>query len=174
MGDLDATGFDELVGDVTALDADVLVFPHHGGDPGGPDARCFARRVTEAVGPETVIVSVSRTGPSARPDTEIVMGVLAGAPNVHVACTQLSKDCAHTVREAEDAHLSDLPSRGRITGHCCAGTVEFRFTETGIVAGQLPDHAMFVSSLESRAGAGQRPLCRRRTDGWGGAFDGRG
>jgi len=41
-GDIDQVGFENLIQDSTSLNADILIFPHHGGKPGSA-AFCFAR-----------------------------------------------------------------------------------------------------------------------------------
>lgn len=123
-GDLDDIGLDNLLADHPAPRARVLVFPHHGGRPGRADPYRFAKRLCEAVQPEVVVFSIGR-GRHATPQPEIVRGVLAAAPSVHIACTQLSEWCAAALPGSSPGHLSDSPARGRPANACCAGTLRF-------------------------------------------------
>lgn len=152
MGDLDEHGFDRLLEDGQELGADALLFPHHGGRPGGADPARFARRVADATGASTVVFSVSH-GHKDKPRPEVIAGVRASLPNVHVACTQLSAECA-AESPLDQEHLGKLPARGRASRTCCAGTIEFHFTPGGLVARRLPLHAAYVDGIDEA-------MCRR-------------
>lgn len=145
-GDIDGVGIDEALDEGRDLEADVLVFPHHGGRPGRSDPEAFARVLTEQVRPETVIFSLSREQEKL-PNSKIIEGVRAAGGQSHIACTQLSKQCCATAPSVDQPYLSTLPSRGKANGHCCAGTVEIFFTESGVHSPQLDGHGEFVSGL---------------------------
>jgi beta-lactamase superfamily II metal-dependent hydrolase len=142
-GDIDAKGLQELLADGVDLDATVLVFPHHGGYPGDGDAEEFARTLTAAVDPETVLFSLARSDEE-NPRPEIVQGLREAAPNAQIACTQLSPLCAESVPAVAQPYLSSFPGQGQKTGCCCAGTVEMQFTDNGLARPQLPGHRAFV------------------------------
>jgi beta-lactamase superfamily II metal-dependent hydrolase len=75
----------------------VLVYPHHGGNPGDNDPVDFAVALVKAVKPKTVIFSIHRTQYEL-PRPDVLAAVRASAPGVHVACTQLSSHCSDTSR----------------------------------------------------------------------------
>jgi competence protein ComEC len=83
--------------------ANVLVFPHHGGLPGGgdlSDAALFAHQLVQAVKPELVLFSNHRTK-FGHPLVEVLTGVLKANPKVQLACTQLPERVhAHVATEA--------------------------------------------------------------------------
>lgn len=151
-GDVDGVGVEEALQEERSLDADVLVFPHHGGRPGHAEPAEFARSLTGYVNPEIVIFSLSRDKDSLLP--AIVDGVRAAGSEPYIACTQLSKKCAEALPGADQPYLSRLPSLGKAGGHCCAGTVEIFFTEDGFYSPQFGGHAEFVSALP-------KALCQR-------------
>jgi competence protein ComEC len=145
-GDIDGVGFPLLLEEERDVEADILVFPHHGGRPGNEDPEKFAYEVTAAVKPSTVIFSLSRKRHSL-PRPEVIKGVREAGGEPHIACTQLSAQCASSVPGVEQPYLSEIPSVGRARGHCCAGTVEVRFTEDGLHSHQLQGHPAFVNNL---------------------------
>lgn len=126
--DLDRAGLDRLIEDDTDLRARVLVFPHHGGIPGGRPSddvlRDFARQLTERVQPETIVFSFARMR-FHNPQPAIVEGVRQAAPEAHIACTQLSRRCSDELLNS-DAHLAARFAAGRPRGSCCAGTLVVR------------------------------------------------
>lgn len=152
-GDLDSTGLEWLVSQDCDLAAPTLVFPHHGGFPGGPRddvaLRAFARTLTERVGPQTVIYSFGRLK-FLNPQPAIVAGVRDADPRAHIACTQLSQRCSDHLLPTGH-HLSDRYAAGRQRGLCCAGTLVF-----GPAGTQTParaDHEAVIANLPGR-------LCR--------------
>lgn len=145
-GDLDRRGFDALVAAKVDLGAKVLVFPHHGGSPGGTDAREFAAQLTAAVQPEVVVFSLK--GEQENPRPEIVEGIRESAPTAHIACTQLSGQCAAEHPKTLQEYLSKKAARGRADTSapgCCAGTLDFHLSPTGLDCPQLKGHAAWVS-----------------------------
>jgi beta-lactamase superfamily II metal-dependent hydrolase len=128
-GDLDLVGLNNIVQDTSCLEADILVFPHHGGRPGqGVDSKEFARQLCELVKPKCVIFSIDRSRHN-NPKDEIVEGVLLAVPNVHIICTQLSQKCAKDLPTEAPDHLTGLPASGRAGNKCCGGTIRLVFGE---------------------------------------------
>lgn len=126
------------------LQAQVLVFPHHGGLSRDADLQGFARDLCRAVQPELIVFSIGRDGdPNPRP--EVVAGVREGAPTAHIACTQLSRHCAANVPNHEPVHLSSFYARGRHVGKCCAGTLEVQLGQSMLTCVPLTSaHLAFV------------------------------
>ena len=121
-GDIDQVGLDSLIGGSPDIRADVLVFPHHGGLPGGSDPDAFAGSLARAVGAQLVVFSIGR-GRYGTPRPEIVAAVQRGMGGTHIACTQLSEHCAADLPSAQsDMHAA--VSRGAAESACCAGTIE--------------------------------------------------
>lgn len=123
-GDLDSAGLDDLIARDVSLEANWLVFPHHGGHVSDADDADFASRLCLAVKPEAVIFSHSRTK-YRNPLPAVVAAVRAQVSDVRIACTQLSRNCAAAVPLAEPTHLVDLPAAGRVNRCCCAGSLRF-------------------------------------------------
>jgi beta-lactamase superfamily II metal-dependent hydrolase len=142
-GDLDSIGLDEILDEGPLPTVDVLVYPHHGGRPGGADPGSFARRLTQAAGPNAVVFSVSRER-AQLPRMDVVGAVVDVAPGAHVACTQLSQQCAAAVPDADQPHLSGLPGRALTSGGCCAGTLRFEFTDVGLSNAHSAAHQQWV------------------------------
>jgi hypothetical protein len=80
-------------------------------------------KLCRAVTPNTIVFSIGR-GTKDTPRPEIIKGIRMASPIVHIACTQLSKSCANDLPSVKPIHLSDLPSRGRTSNACCAGTIK--------------------------------------------------
>lgn len=123
-GDIDDLGLQHLLATGQDLGADVLVFPHHGGNVGTDaapaDNRRFASRLLSAVDPETVVFSISRTR-YANPRPEIVAEVRTAGER-KIMCTQMSRHCLDEAPN-EEGHLVDVFAAGRREGHCCAGSI---------------------------------------------------
>lgn len=124
-GDLDEVGLKHLLETGVDVSADVLVFPHHGGNVSprsGPDRNSeFTETLLSAVEPDLVIFSIGRTR-YRNPRPEIVKSVVS-LSDCHVMCTQMSQHC-FTGKRLPDDHLTDIYSDGRRRGHCCAGSIK--------------------------------------------------
>lgn len=157
-GDADQFALSRMLDSGIDLSADVLVFPHHGGNCAG-DNYDFARKLATAVSPVSVIFSLSRTG-LRNPLPDIVRGVRDGAPSARIACTQLSSRCS-SLRTADLAHIAagadhwlDLPAAGARASSRCAGSLRIT-SERGYVE-LLPteeDHKEFINLVAVR------PMC---------------
>lgn len=151
-GEIDRVGFDELRRDCSGLEADVLVFPHHGGLPGNSDPSAFAEEVTNAVEPKLVVFSIGRSK-NIFPRPEIVTAVMKSAANVHIACTQLSKQCAVDV-PAESRKLNSSLANDASGNTCCAGTLEVSLAKECSYAPARTEHREFIDENAPSA------LCR--------------
>lgn len=148
-GDIDELGLNHLLATKQDLRADVLVFPHHGGNVGASTNvhrnRNFAELMLAAVAPSTVVFSISRTRYE-NPRPEIIDAVKA-APSRKVMCTQMSRRCMDEP-PGDDGHLANVFADGRQAGHCCAGSIVI--SSTGIVP-SIASHSAFVRTRAPRA-----------------------
>ncbi len=144
-GDIDTIGWDNLIQDNTDLQADILVFPHHGGKSGGgTNERAFARQWCELIKPNLVIFSIGRQ-PFAHPREEIVAGVRDGDPSPHIWCTQLAKKCAQKILSVQPQHLNPLPAKGRQKNSCCGGTLAIKINGNKTdYTNQINEHRTFI------------------------------
>lgn len=151
-GDMDDIGLDDALEMGHDLSAEVLVFPHHGGFPGGTEPHQFAERILNAVNPKAVMFSNGRNRHD-NPKPEMVDA--AAGRGCAVACSQLSARCQATPIEG-DQHLEPIRALGRASGSACAGSTTFVL---GDEIRRLPDmadrHARFVTDRVST------PMCRR-------------
>lgn len=92
-GDLDQAGLDELTGLDADLNADVLIYPHHGGRPGHGDPESFASAFMKLVQPDTVVFSLARSLKPNNPLPEVVRGIRVAQPKARLMCTQMSGTC---------------------------------------------------------------------------------
>ncbi|NJM66744.1 MAG: MBL fold metallo-hydrolase [Acaryochloris sp. RU_4_1] len=154
-GDLDQTGLDNLLKETENLQAEILVFPHHGGRPGaGVDSKAFAQQLCNLVQPRLVIFSIDRSLHK-NPKDEIVEGVLSAVPEAHVICTQLSEKCALNLPNGDPIHLNSLSAKGRTGKKCCGGTILIKVDKTGTVYIPSADsHQEFVTQFPNA-------LCRK-------------
>jgi competence protein ComEC len=133
--------------------AEVLIFPHHGGNPGKHDRVKFATALVKAVQPKTVIFSIHRSLYEL-PMPDVVDAIRKVAPGVRIACTQLSARCSKTVPSAKASHILNYEAHGRHENACCAGTMIID------ISGNVPTlepassaHIAFIKSLDGK------PLC---------------
>jgi beta-lactamase superfamily II metal-dependent hydrolase len=152
--DIDQVGLNNLLQERCDLRADILVFPHHGGRPGGADSKAFAQQLCDLVQPNLVIFSIAR-GRFGNPREDIVEGVVTSLPTAHILCTQLSSKCADSVPDSEPAHLNALPARGRASKSCCGGTVSIK------IAGNKTTYAAGIAAHQQFIDRVSNPLCRR-------------
>jgi competence protein ComEC len=149
--DIDEVGLDEALSASVNLEADVLVFPHHGGLPGGADAKAFTTALLGAVKPETVIFSNGR-GRNDNPRAEIVSAVRD--QGCLVGCTQLSERCQAQATDS-DSYLEPLRASGRNTGACCAGSITVELSPKACRPSDLVErHQSFITDKVAT------PMCR--------------
>jgi competence protein ComEC len=118
-GDVEFSCIDEWKSAGTTPSAGVLVFPHHGGLPGGADeskAALFAREITKIVAPNVVVFSIHRTLYS-NPRAKILTAVARASKKVQFVCTQLPDRLHARVRKNGAWRLHRHPSgKGVIDG----------------------------------------------------------
>ena len=143
-GDLDRVGLQDLLQHRDDLRAPILVYPHHGGLPGGgTDSEEYARALLSAVDPEIVVFSIGR-GQYSTPRPETVRVVRETLPNTRIVCTQLSEFCSGKLPAAPPTHLSPAFARGREARKCCGGTVVVPLDDIAAVLPQPGPHADFI------------------------------
>lgn len=143
------TAWKEQEQDSTAA---VLVYPHHGGNPGEHDRVQFAVDLIKAVRPKIVIFSIHRTQ-HGLPRRDVVAAVRANLSDVRIACTQLSAHCA-AVPETMPGHLTVYEANGRVSNTCCAGTMIIDLAgKRPVLEPDTRSHRTFIRSL------GGNPLC---------------
>jgi competence protein ComEC len=155
-GDLDQIGLDNLLQEEINLKADILIFPHHGGRPGAGkknDGIEFTKKLCDLVQPKLVIFSNGR-GHYDHPFKEIVEAVISTVPNVHILCTQLSKNCSQIALTQLPNHLHSLPAKGKSNNSSCGGTVVVKINgkDTNYTP-QANNHQDFITTQVST------PLC---------------
>jgi competence protein ComEC len=133
--------------------ANVLVYPHHGGNPGTHDRVAFAAALAKAVKPKVVIFSIHRTQ-HGLPQPDVVAAVRTNVPSVRVACTQLSAHCAASSPTNSPGHLTVYEADGRASNTCCAGTILIDLSgDTPVIEPDTRSHRQFIRQL------GGTPLC---------------
>lgn len=153
--DMDEVGLVEAIEADTNLEADVLVFPHHGGLPGAGDAQAFTTRLLGAVRPDTVVFSNGR-GRHDNPRLGVVETVRH--QGCAIACTQLSERCHSQPVDAQD-FLEPLRASGRTKGFSCAGSMTLELQPKGQ---RTPEYsARHWSFISERVAT---PMCRQRSD----------
>ncbi len=130
-GDMSEHGLDNLVKMQQNIEAQILVFPHHGGGPGNKNGYEFAQKLCKLVNPDLVVFSLGRNhhfGPyhEENPRDDIMRGVVSVLPSAHVMCTQLSGKCAVKEPISDFSHLTNLPAKGFRSNSCCGGTILIR------------------------------------------------
>jgi beta-lactamase superfamily II metal-dependent hydrolase len=143
-GDVDAIGLRNLLATADEVEAEILVYPHHGGKAGGEDPRAFAEALFAHIHPSRIIFSIARSRVGF-PRPEVIENVRAYAPGAHIACTQLAQECAAEA-PTEFPHLANYPARGRDKNSCCAGTIRIEFG-THEHEASIAQHQAFVKSL---------------------------
>ncbi len=144
-GDLDAVGLADLERCSVNLDADVLVYPHHGGRAACNDT-AFAQRLAGLAKAKHVLFSIERGGRNpGNPRPEVVAAIRQALPNARIACTQLSSHCAAATPASDPTHLLPVFSRGRTARSCCAGSMVLELP-IQTVAPTRVDHLTFITT----------------------------
>jgi hypothetical protein len=146
-GDIDDIGLDNLLLKHRDIEAQILIFPHHGGLPGHKlNGHDFARKFCALVNPQLIVFSLDRDR-FKNPREDTMQGVLSAVPNAHIVCTQLSRKCATELPESKFDHLTNLPAMGRANGKCCGGTISIKISgKQSTYAPVLMLHRNFVSN----------------------------
>ncbi len=151
-GDLDMIGLDALLHEGGAIDAPVLVFPHHGGGVGGSNVGGYVTKLVKRVRPCVVVFSIGRRR-KGTPDPEIVRYLRGAAPAARIVCTQLSQHCAKARPTFAPAHLSPAFALGRSDGACCGGTILMPLRDAPGITPDSANHLEFIRK------AAETPLC---------------
>ena len=151
-GDLDMVGFENLLGMGGAIDAPVLVFPHHGGGVGGSNVSGFVTKLAKCVRPHVVLFSIGRTR-KGTPDPQVVHHLRQAEPAARIVCTQLSQHCAKARPTFTPTHLSPVFARGRSDGACCGGTILISLRDAPGITPDSANHLEFIRK------AAETPLC---------------
>lgn len=152
-GDIDQVGLDNLLEHNTDVTADVLLFPHHGGSPGRFSSEEFTESLVAAVSAQLVVFSIGR-GRYGTPRPDVVAAVLRNNQDAHIACTQLSENCAAELpSRASDLH--HVSSKGVATASCCAGTIEISLEPAKSYTPAREAHLELIRQIAPTA------LCRR-------------
>ena len=160
-GDMGELGLDNLLKKQQDIEAQVLVFPHHGGSPGSANDFEFAQKLCSLVRPRLVVFSFGRNHFLGRyrtenPRDDIMKGVISAAPNAHIICTQLSGKCAAKEPISDLSHLTNLPALGFATGSCCGGTILIKIDgKQTTYFPEFSSHRRFISDADSVP----TPLC---------------
>ena len=141
--DIDHVGFDNMIQDQKSFSADILVFPHHGGRPGGGDSKTFAQQVCSFIQPKLIIFSIDRNRFN-NPRVEIIEGLRSSVPDAHILCTQLSQQCAASLPNSKPTHLNALPAKGLISNSCCGGTITIRIDGSKTTYTEMALHREFI------------------------------
>lgn len=150
--DMEDATLKDIVKNKVNAEADVLLFPHHGGRTGRGDVAEFSATLVVTVKPSTVLFSNGR-GRYGTPRQEI-MEVLTKIPNAYLACTQLSMSCSKTAPSGPSRHISNRYAAGAAKGACCAGSITINLETGSMQKEEVRAHKEFTVSLPT-------PLCRR-------------
>jgi competence protein ComEC len=145
-GDVDSTGFDNLLNSGFDCSAAIVVFPHHGGKPGSGNLEAFVKEFCRKTNPQIVIFSIGRGGSYINPNPQLLDLVRQELPNARIICTQLSRHCAKDLTTNNQNHLTERFARGKLNNQCCGGTIEIKLDN--IENSMLPDmelHRKFIS-----------------------------
>jgi len=149
-GDLDDVGFTDLQNSSQNLQAPILVYPHHGGLPGGMDPVDFGKTLLAAISPELIVFSIGR-GHHAMPNPSAVRMIRRSFPDVRIVCTQLSEHCSKLLPPNSPTHLSHAFARGGSKRACCGGTVVVPLDNPAAIIPQLGPHATFIRAYAKTA-----------------------
>ena len=152
-GDMDETGLKNLQEDYTNVKAQILIFPHHGGNTGKNNLE-FTQSLCDLVKPSSVIFSLHRERHD-NPKDDIIQGVVKNLPNSHIMCTQLSQKCSSNLPSSNFSYLNNFPAKGYVNNACCGGTIRIKINGDKTTYTPSPIfHREFVRKLSS-------PLCLR-------------
>lgn len=128
-GDADARSFAGITArSALAILSDVLLFPHHGGLPGGADPTRFASALCRTVKADRVVIQ-NGTRWVNHPHKKILAGIRQAGSVHEIACTELSGSCGRP-------HPSDVYAPR------CAGTVTVDGGPS--LQTERPHHGQFV------------------------------
>lgn len=143
-GDIDDVSLANISETGKNIQAPILLFPHHGGNPGHGNIQTFTATLCTHVLPKKVLFSIGR-GRHNTPKPEVITAIRAYDSNVRIACTQLSEHCAINLPTTTPNHLNDTHSRGYSENKCCAGTINIDLnTAAPIIFPTHVDHLKYI------------------------------
>jgi len=146
-GDMNEFGLNNLLKKYKHIEAQILVFPHHGGNSGSADDQEFAQKLCDLVKPKLVLFSLDRSRYD-NPKEQVVRGVITALPHAHIMCTQLSCKCSPVPFLSRSRHLTNLPAQGDINDSCCGGTIRIKIDgDQTMYDPSLSLHRQFVKKL---------------------------
>lgn len=149
-GDLDEIGLAHLEAEGVDASAPILVFPHHGGNPGTGDVDSFTQKLYDLVSPSTVLFSIGRNSSHTFPRPDIVARLRGIRSDLRIVCTQLSKHCALSSPDARPGYLSSY-AMGAEKGKCCGGTIVIPFENIAAISPNPQAHQEFISQAAPSA-----------------------
>ena len=152
-GDIDIVGLSNLIENNDRISSNVLIFPHHGGNPGKCNPDSFTRTIFKTFQPQVVIMSIGR-GRYSTPHPTIIGSLREENPSVRIMCTQISEHCSDILPTVVPDHLNNLFAFGRASNYCCAGSIEIDL-RTGIILPEKTRHEDYIMRHI------QQPLCLR-------------
>ncbi len=154
-GDIDKVSLDELIHTGANIEADVLIFPHHGGDITDGNVVDFTELLLKQCKPSTVVFSIGRNR-FRNPRHEVVAAVRRVAKDIRISCTQLSKNCSEFIPRTVPTHLHPYYANGRYRNVCCGGTFVITIKDDNIIHHpEIATHQEYVTSHIEAA------LCKR-------------
>jgi beta-lactamase superfamily II metal-dependent hydrolase len=107
-GDIDETGLDNLLKNTDNIQAWLMVFPHHGGKPGGKNVKRFTRRFCKSVKPKIVIFSIGDNTKNF-PTQVVVETVAETLDNVRMFSTRSSEVLkTHIKKTVNESHQNGV------------------------------------------------------------------
>lgn len=141
-GDMDMIALEEVERVGRTLNANSLIFPHHGGRA-GTNMTDFSRKLFALVAPSRVFFSIGR-GLHGTPLPEVIAEARA-RDGLYIACTQLSERCSASKFAGVADHVGIAFAAGRDSNSCCAGSIVLSL-RTGDMSAPLVDlHRGFVA-----------------------------
>ncbi len=142
-GDIDEVGLEDLIRSNGAVQAPILVFPHHGGNSGAQDMGAFAEKIYDLVKPMQVVFSIGR-GQYGTPIPAVVAAARKAIKDVRISCTQLSDHCAAAPPSTAQTHIGQTFAAGRDKRHCCAGSITIHLDSGTMATPAYEQHQDFV------------------------------
>lgn len=160
-GDIDTIGFDNMLEDGVNCEAPIVIFPHHGGNPGAGNLKAFVERFCEQTKPSIFIFSLDREKHH-NPKPDLINLIRQKLPSARIVCTQLSMHCSSQLPVFKPKHLTDKYAKGKHQNKCCAGTIEINLDEsfTNIERTILPNLDLHKDFVELSASSS---LCLKKT-----------
>jgi competence protein ComEC len=145
MGDIDDLGLKYLRQFSGEISAPLVVFPHHGGLPGGSASPSkFTRAVVSLTDPSVVVFSIGRDH-FQNPVPEIARTIRRLRPKCRIVCTQMSTHCSASVHlTPSSAHLSSAFAAGRHAGISCGGTIVIDIADPSRIFPDARRHRIFI------------------------------